>query len=210
VIRRFIALAVLPVGLLAAQPGTTPTVAQILARMQRDRMGLVSFQVPVEIKARLKKGISLPIRLSGTRYFKAPDTEALKLRTVPAIAKQFQNLYSSLGTPATWGSTYDVTSITPMSIDGHDVYEARAVYKRPSNVDHILLDIDRTTYAPVHARWFYKNGATIDMAIEEQRVGAYELPRHESLELRFPGYAGSADIEYGTYIINQPIPSLSK
>jgi hypothetical protein len=37
------------------------------------------------------------------------------------------------------------------------VYEVRAVYKRPTKIDHIMLDVDVTTLDPIRARWYYTN-----------------------------------------------------
>jgi hypothetical protein len=82
----------------------------------------------------------------------------------------------------------------------------RAVYRRSSNVDHIVLDVDASTFEAVQARWYYKNGATIVMNIENQLVqGKYRLPARESLDVHFPQYNGDAVVQFGTYVINQPI-----
>jgi hypothetical protein len=69
-----------------------------------------------------------------------------------------------------------------------------------------MLDVDASTFDPVQARWYYKNGATIVMNIEEQVVqGNYRLPARESLNVHFPEYSGDAVVQFGTYVINQPI-----
>jgi len=175
--------------------------------MTANTAGLQTYQVPVRIALRLHKVITLPVSLSATRYFKVPDKERLVMRTVPAIAKPFQNAYAALGTPATWPQVYNGVEVPPSISTARAVYELRATYKRPSNVDHILLDVDATTFDPVQSRWYYTNGATIVMKIEEQSVeGKYRLPLRETLDVTFPSYRGSAVVEYGSYIINQDIP----
>jgi hypothetical protein len=195
--------------LLAAAPPTPAplTVQQILTRMAANTTGLKTYQVPVEIDARIHKIITLPVSMSGKRYFKAPDQEAMKMNTVPSIAKGFQNVYASLGTPATWPQRYDLTLVTQEVSSGRAVYEVRAVYKRSTRIDHIMLDVDATTFDPIQARWYYTNGATIVMNIEEQLVGGkYRLPTREQLDVTFPQYRGSAVVKYGDYVIDQAIP----
>ena len=182
------------------------TVQQILARMAANTTGLQTYQVPVEIHARIHKIITVSVSMAGTRYFKAPDKEALKMNAAPSIAKAFQNVYASLGTPSTWPQMYNLTLVTPEVTNGRAIYELRAVYSRPTRIDHILLDVDATTFDPIQARWYYGNGAMIVMNIEEQLVdGKYRLPTSETLEVSFPQYRGDAVVRYGDYRINQDI-----
>jgi hypothetical protein len=45
------------------------------------------------------------------------------------------------------------------------------------------------------------------MNITEDSVdGKYRLPKHETVDLKFPQYTGHATVDYGTYTINQPVP----
>ena len=173
--------------------------------MAKQTAGLETYDVPVTIHAAVKKIISISFTLSGERYFAAPDKEALKLKSVPAIAKAFSNLYSSLGTPLTWSQTYDLKLVPPDHPVTQPTYEFLGTYKRSSSVDHILLDIDADTYDPTEVRWFYRNGATIVMNVQEEGVGQFRLPAVETVDLRFPGYSGHATIDYGTYNINSTL-----
>lgn len=203
------ALAVCAVALLAQAPARAPlTVQQLLQRMAARNQGLTSFEVPVTIKARIKKGISLPVNMKGKRYFKAPDKEAMQMTSgVPGAAKAFQNTVANLGTPQTWPQTYNITSVTPDSSGPSPMYALRAVYKKTDvKVDHIILNIDATTFDPLQAQWYYKNGATIVMNIQVKQVaGKYRLPATQTLDVKFPEYSGSATVNYGDYVINQPI-----
>ena len=174
--------------------------------MAKQTAGLQTYDVPVTIHAVVKKGISIPFSLSGERYFAAPDKGALKLKSVPAIAKAFSNLYTSLGTPLTWSQTYDLQVVTPDHVTTQPSYELLGTYKRSSSVDHILLDVDAATYDPVEVRWFYRNGATIVMNVQEESIGTFRLPAVESVDIHFPGYSGHATIDYGTYNVNIDVP----
>jgi len=200
---------VAPFVILALAASPTPlTPKQILARMAQNTAGLQTFEVPVTIHARLKKGISIPVTMSGERYFKVPDKGALKLRGVPEIAKTFSSLYSSLGTPSTWPHTYNIRLVSVSIESGRPVYELSGTYKHPSSVDHVTLDVDGETFVPLEAHWFYTNGATIAMSITEGIVGGkYRLPLSESVDVHFPEYSGDASIEYGAYQLNVALPN---
>jgi hypothetical protein len=184
------------------------TVSQILAAMATNTAGLTSYEVPVNISGHVKKApFSLPFSMHGTRYFQAPDKDALVMRTIPAVAKAFRNVYASLGTPATWPGTYDIVMASVPDENGRGVYELRGTYKQQSSVDHILLDVDASTFDPLVVRWFYHNGATIVMSIQEAAIGPYRLPMTETLEIAFPSYRGSAVVSYGSYATNVTIPA---
>jgi hypothetical protein len=199
--------ALLPPQALAAQ--TAPSASAILDRMAANIHGLDSYAVPVHIDAKVRTGIaSVPARMDGDRYFQAPDTSQLRLHSVPAVAKSFSNMYASLGTPVTWPKTYNITVQKDCASIPATMLCLGATYKRPANVDHILMGVDSTTYAPLKVLWFYKNGSTISMNIDETLVdGKYWLPQREVVDVSFPGYHGHATVTYGAYQINVPIPA---
>lgn len=183
-----------------------PSVSDVLSGMEKQTAGLQAYDVPVTIHAVVKKVISIHFTLSGERYFATPDKEALKLKSVPAIAKAFSNLYTSLGTPLTWPQTYDLQVVTPDHVTTQPSYELLGTYKRSSSVDHILLDVDAATYDPIEVRWFYRNGATIVMNVQEESIGTFRLPAVENVDIHFPGYSGHATIDYGAYNVNSTVP----
>ena len=193
----------------AQTPSLAPmTVPQILARMAANTAGLRSYAVPVHIDAHVRNGLlSVPVSMDGERYFEAPAREAMRMRNVPAIGKQFSNVYAGLGTPQTWQTTYDIVLDGSGELNGHSVFRLRATYKHPSTVDRVELYVDVSTFDAVEVRWFYHNGATIVMDIDESLVeDTYRLPQRETLRVQFPAYSGNATVSYGTYSINVPIP----
>jgi hypothetical protein len=191
----------------SATPSQVPTVDDILARMDAARKGLDAFSVPVHFDIDVRKPLPIPLALDGVRYFERPDKEALVMNSVPAAAQAFQRTYAGLGTPETWPKQYDLTLVALDQATSDTMYELKGVPKNGGNVDHILLDIDRKSLAPTRARWFYRNGSTIDMTIENASAGAYLLPKTETLELVFPSYAAHAVAHFADYSINQPIPA---
>jgi len=191
-------------------PGPTasaaPTAADILSRMVAARKGLDSYSVPVHFDVKMHRPLGVSMQLDGTRYFERPDKQALNMRSVPAAAKAFQQMTASLGTAETWPNTYDITLVPPDPSAGY--YELKGAPKNSSStVDHILIDVAKDTLAPIRARWFYHNGSTIDMTIENAMAGQYLMPKTETLDLSFPSFAGHAVGHYGDYSLNQPIPA---
>ncbi len=207
----YLALAVMT--LLGASPSPVPTAsdaptaADILARMVAARKGLDTYIVPVHFDVKMHRPLGVSMGIDGTRYFQRPDKQALDMKSVPAAAKAFQQMTASLGTAETWPNTYDITLVPPNPSAGY--YELRGVPKNSSStVDHILIDVAKDTVAPMRARWFYHNGSTIDMTIDNAMAGGqYLMPNTETLDLSFPSFAGHAVGHYGDYSVNQPIPA---
>jgi len=192
----------------SATVAPTPTVDDILGRMVAARKDLNSYSVPVHFDIGIQKPISVALPLDGVRYFERPDKEALVMQSVPAVAQAFQRTYAGLGTAETWPQRYDLSLVAPDRNASATMYELKGIPKNGGNVAYILIDVARDSAVPVRARWFYRNGATIDMAIENALASnGYLLPKTETLDIVFPSYAGHAVAHYGEYAINQPIPA---
>ncbi len=187
----------------------TPTAGDILKKMAAANADLDSTSVPIHFDVQIRKPLSIELPLDGTGYYQRPNKSALVMNSVPAIAQAFKKTYSGMGTPETWPHQYDLTLVPPDQTNNAAVYELKGTPKNSgSNVDHVLFDVDRATLAVVRSRWYYHNGATIDMTIDNALVsGRYHLPKTQTLEIVFPSYAGHAVAQFGDYSINQPIPA---
>jgi hypothetical protein len=194
-------------ALICATPAPDLTIAHVLTQMAANTRGLQTYQVPISIDVRVNDGLGQPLHVHGMRFFKAPDQDALRMDWVPAYAKPFQHLFGSLGTPTTWPSTYDISLVGTTTYADRRLCELRGTYKQTSTVDYILLDVDLQTFDPVRVRWFFKSGATIVLNISQEAVGTYRLPRRESLDVAFPQYHATADVTYGRYVFNKPLPA---
>lgn len=209
-----IAAGMLALALLGATPNPSPTASQtptaddILARMVAARKGLDSYTVPVHYDVKMRKPLGVVLHINGVQYFQNPDKQALDMKSVPQAGKAFQQMTASLGTAETWLHTNAVTLVAPDQAWSVPVYELRGVPQGGSDVDHIVVDVAQDDLTPLRVRWFYRNGATIDMTIESAMVnGQYLLPKTETLDLSFPSFAGHAVGHYADYSINQPIPA---
>lgn len=209
-----LAFGLLVLALLGATPNPSatlspaPTVDDLLGRMVAVQKGLSSYSVPVHFDVQIQQPIGVTLPLDGVRYFERPDKEALVMQSVPVVAQAFQRTYAGLGTAQTWPQRYDMSVVPLDQATSATIYELKGIPKNGGNVDHILIDVARDSAVPTRARWFYRNGATIDMAIENALVSnLYLLPKTETLDIVFPSYVGHAVAHYGDYSINQPIPA---
>lgn len=203
-----LATRVLATASLVAALGVGPTipapqldVTDVLARVARGDAGIESYTVPVRIDVRLHKLISLRFHLDGTQYFKRPDRIALDLRSMP---QQYRELFAELGTPLTWASQYDL-HLVPSSAQP-PTYRLEGTPKRPGQVERLVVDVDGDAPPVLHARWFCRGGATIDMHITEQEsAGGYDLPQRAEADIDSGGYHVHATFDYGPYAVNETV-----
>lgn len=192
----------------APQPSASaaPTVQSILERMTASRKDLNSFSVAIHFDITLHEVVDVGLGLDGVQYYEQPDKEALIFNSVPVMAKDFQRLYPHIGTPQTWPVQYDISIVDASPSDAR-AYGLKLVPKRPGNVDHVLLDVDKGTFAPTRSVWIYRNGASIDMDILNKLVTTkYTLPSIETVDISFPQYKAHAVAHFGDYTINRAIP----
>ena len=191
----------------APAPLKSPTASDVLNQLIAVRHGLNSYSVPIHFNLTVKKGLSVSTQLDATRYFESPNREVLAMQSIPSIAKQFRYIYTGVGTPETWPSQYDVSFAQDQPIV-QTAYNLRGVPKNNPGISYIILKVARDTYAPLAAHVLYKNGGTVDLSFDNGAVaGGYLLPLTETIDIAFPDYKVHAVGKYGTYSINQPIPS---
>ena len=171
---------------------------QLLAQMAAPNAALTSYEVPVHFDVDLHSFLDMHTALDGTAYFRQPDKSAVDFNTVPAVADAFKHLAGSLGTPATWEQTYDVTLV---SAD-----ELELVPKKAGNVANIVVDVDPVTHGVVRERFAYTNGGSIDMHQSNGQVGGFLLPQTQTADFDLPNYKAHVVSTYGAYKLNVPIP----
>jgi len=193
----------------APAPSPSPDAATILARSEDASRGLTSYQVPVTIDAHVRVSIiSLPVRMSGTQYYQAPDRQALHLDNPPSYARGLGNTLSTMGTPQTWLRDYAIAAPVVQPHGKHAAYVLTGTPKRSSRVKTMTLWISATTYAVEEVIFAYTNGAMLQVTFaHHQAASQYHLARAATVVAKFPGYTGNATITYGKYELNQPVPA---
>ncbi|MBV8491651.1 MAG: hypothetical protein JO199_14085, partial [Candidatus Eremiobacteraeota bacterium] len=121
-------------------------------------------------------------------------------------AEGFETTVSSLGTPETWPLTYDIVLQGTDPHGKHPAYVLVGTPKQPGNVKTVTMRVSTKTYAIETVRVDYNNGAMLTLAFSRHAASRYHLPIRATVQARFPSYSGNADITYGTYTLNQPVP----
>jgi hypothetical protein len=177
-----------------------PTATDVLARVTARDARVDSYSVPVHMDVRVHKLFTIHMGLNGMQYYRRPDRVALDMRQIPASARK---LFADLGTPLTWPGAYDLKLV---GSDGErGPYHVEGTPKHPSDIAHMLVDVDGTGSAPLHVVWTTRDGGTIDMHITEESAGGYQLPRHADADMAIGGYKIHASIDYGQYTVNEAV-----
>jgi hypothetical protein len=177
-----------------------PSSDEILARAGASK-GLTSYSAPVHFDVHMHKPIGIRSGADGIAYFKAPAKAAISITHIPGpLGGFFKGSYTIDMVPQTWPSKYSVTSVTR---DG-DTYSLQAQPKDDPSVDRVVFGVTND-YQPVSAHWYYKDGSSIVLAIENQQVQGYTVPQSETISVSMPKYALDATATYGQYSINTPV-----
>lgn len=192
-----------------ASPAPTLDAATILQRSQSRWQGLRSYQVPVTISGHVRVAIlSVPFKMTGTQYYAAPDEQALHLDNPPSYARGLGNTLSTIGTPQTWLRDYAIALPVAQPHGHHTAYVLTGTPKRASRVKTMTMWISATTYGIESIIFAYTNGASLTITFQHHHgVSPYHLPRSATVVAKFPSYSGNAQIAYGDYSLNQPIPA---
>lgn len=189
-----------------AAASTPPSVPAIVARMEAARNGLRSYRVPVTMSGSVRNGlISVHFTMKGTEYFKAPDRDALRMTQVPKIASGFKNTIVSIPPPAAWPEIY------VMRVSGSENYGSDRVFvlagtpRKGGNVTSVTMLVNSSTYALDAISYAYKNGSNLGFQLQHGG-NPYRLPTGAAVSAHFPSYRGTANVVYGAYATNVPIP----
>ncbi|MBV8489870.1 MAG: hypothetical protein JO199_05005, partial [Candidatus Eremiobacteraeota bacterium] len=185
-------------GLLAA---TTLSGDEILARAGT-ATGLTSYSVPVHFDVHMHRPIGIKTVVDGIAYFKAPGKAAIAITHAPGpLGAFFKGSYTLDMVPQTWPIKYAVTSVS------HDESGAYALTASPKNdqaVDKAVFTVS-SDYQPLGVHWFYKDGSSIVLTVQNQQVGGYTLPATETISVNLPKYGLDATAKYGDYSLGAPV-----
>ncbi len=184
--------------------------ATILQRSEAKWNGLSSYQVPVTIGGSVRVAfISVPVHMTGTQYYKAPDQQALHLDNPPSYARGLGDTISTMGTPQTWLRDYAIAAPASQPHAHHTAYVLVGTPKKSgSRVKSMTMSVSATTYVIESVTFAYTNGASLVVTfIHHAGISQYRLARSATVAAHFPSYSGSATITYGNYELNQPIPT---
>lgn len=180
---------------------------QILARAGSSE-GLHSFSAPVQFDVRMHKPIGVKTSAQGVVYFKAPAQAALSITKMPSIlGRFFKSTYAIDLAPQVWPAKYTVQSVSEAQRGGADVYVLDAMPKSDPSVDHVVFEVAKTGFTPLSATWAYKDGSSVALHMTVSSSSGYALPQTESVAVSMPQYSLDATVNYGSYALNDSIPS---
>jgi hypothetical protein len=189
--------------LLAAAPLSG---GEILARAG-SATGLTSYSVPVHFDVHMHRPIGISTGVEGIVYFKAPARAALVITKIPSIiGKFFKGSYSLDLSPQTWPAKYTVTLVSQAQSQGTAVYALQSVPKADPSVDHVVFTVTQADYSPVSVVWSYRDGSSISVTMQCQRLSGNALPQTESIAVNMPQFGLDAKAQYGSYSLNGPVP----
>ncbi len=188
-----------------AQAATTlPSGDDILARAAAEQ-GLTAYSVPVHFDVHMHRPIEFKSGADGVAYYKSPNQAAIAITKIPGpLGNFFKGSYTLDMVPQTWPSKYVVSSVTQEAAGDSFTYILQAVPKADPSVDHVTFEVTHD-YRAISAQWFYKDGSSIRLRIENQHMQNYTLPQSETISVAMPKYSLDATATYGTYAINAPV-----
>jgi hypothetical protein len=141
-------------------------------------------------------------------YFRAPDKQALIITSLPRfIARRLEGSYRNIETvPQLWWTKYRVDRVREVEFNGQPAYELAATPTSGGDVDHAVFDLLRSDLSAVGVEWFFHDGSQVQLAVRNERLGAYLLPASEVLTVVMPRFSFDATGDTGTYTLDQPIP----
>jgi hypothetical protein len=197
-------------GISAASAGAAPHVAPltpmaIIGKILAQNAGMQSYESDVHVVCRLLGFPYLGARLDGKTYFKRPDNFEVAFDRVPSFAHGFEHLYSDIGDPSSWPSTYYVEYVGETSFAGHRELVLRLVKKNRGMIDHEDVAIDPVAWHIDNMQWFYYNGGYISMSQDYRQEGSFSVLGAQHATIRIPHVHAMAEAVYENYHTNVAI-----
>ena len=164
-----------------------------------------SYEAHVNVDLHVRSFPYVSQRLTGTTYFKRPDSFEVVFDKVPSYAKGFDKLYSDIDDPTGWSKRFDLSLAGERIVAGHRDYVVRLVQKVRGMIDHEEVAIDPATWHIDSMAWYYYNGGTIAMDQSYQRVGSFDVLARQHATIRIPFVHAAADATYDGYKTNVAI-----
>jgi hypothetical protein len=128
----------------------------LLSRMIALNPGVHAFQASIHSDVHMLSFPFLSPSLEGTYYHKNPSLDKLVFTSgVPAIAKEFSQIYPRIEGPADWNAVYEVSKIG----DDGTTTTFRLVPHKHGRVDHLDVTVDDATAGTTSFRWSYNDGS---------------------------------------------------
>jgi hypothetical protein len=179
--------------------------AAIVAKILAQNAGMQSYETDVHIACRLLGFPYFGTRLDGKTYFKRPDNFEITFDRLPSFAHGFERMYSDIGDPSSWASTYYMEYVGETSFAGHRDLVVRLIKKNRGMIDHEDVAIDPVAWHIDNMQWFYYNGGYISMSQDFRREGPFLVLGAQHATIRLPHVHAMAEASYENYHTNVAI-----
>jgi hypothetical protein len=163
----------------------------------------------MHFEVRLHKPIPLRFHADATAFYQAPAKQALVITSLPRILRRLvARNYGNLDTvPQNWPAHYHVTTVSRAVVAGVPVFHLDAQPTTDPDLAHVTFDLRARSLMPLAVEWFYRDGSSIRLVVQNEHVGAFILPRSETITVSMPRLALDAAGTAGTYTIDPAIPA---
>jgi hypothetical protein len=182
---------------------------RLLALAARLNRPPATYAVPQHFEVRMRRPIGFRFHADAIAYFQAPDRQALVITSMPRVLRRmFVSSYGNLDTVAqNWPAHYRVFSAARRMAGGVPVFHLDAVPAAAGGtLTHVTFDLAVRGLVPLGVEWFFNDGSSIRLAVVNERVGGYALPRIEDITVSMPRLSLEAVGTAGAYSLDPVIP----
>lgn len=200
----FIALSAIAMSPATASAATAPSARTIVDAVAARTTQVTGFTADLSVRVAMHSFPYLHMTVSGDMRYRQPGLYDVRMRTLPAIARAFQNVSGDAGDPDTWMRTYDV------SIDGDAPKAAgqialRLTPKSSTQIDHAEAFVDSSTMTVARMEWYYRRGGTICVDDHYMQIGDLLMIDQQTAEIAMPGVRATATAQLSNYALQTDV-----
>jgi len=146
--------------------------------------------------------------INGDTAYQQPGQYTLKMHTLPALAKAFQNVSGDAGDPTVWVLKYDIAVDRSNPLPAGHI-ALKMTPKSPCQVDHAEATIDTATMTVSRMEWFYGNGGHIAVDYQYEAFGGVLMVAHQSAEIAMPNIRATASADLTNYALQMDLAAVT-
>jgi hypothetical protein len=146
--------------------------------------------------------------ISGDTAYQQPGQYTLKMHTLPALARAFQNVSGDAGDPNEWVRKYDI-AIDASDRQPNGNIALKMTPKTHGPIDHAEALIDTSTMTVTRMEWFYNNGGHIAVDYRYAQIGSVLMVEHQTAEIAMPSIRATATADLTNYAMQMDLASVT-
>jgi hypothetical protein len=140
------------------------------------------------------------LTISGDTAYQQPGQYSVKMHTLPALAKAFQNVSGDAGDPTVWVRKYDI-AVDARAQAQQGQIALRLTQRTRGQIDHAEAFVDIATMTVARMEWFYNNGGHIAIDYHYAPIGSIMMVDRQTAEISMPSIRASATAELSNYAL---------